>query len=635
MHQCEAPRKREELRQGQLVAVNRLVSQPHNMLSMGMGIGKTGAVLTAIRDLLDTFQVRHVLVIAPLLVAEETWPDEIETWEHTSVLDYEVLTGSPARRESRAKRLPELTIINIENVVWLVEFWGDDWPYDWVIVDESSKFKNPAKKTKPTKKAVERVVQEALASLPSDAHPDDVAIAVDKAAKRAPRYPTRFGALCTRLQYTDRFTTMTGTIAPNGLLDLWAQYYLLDRGRRLGSTYFDYRRRWFEGDYMGFKYQPRPGAFDQIMDAIRDITISMRTEDYADLPPVIYNTLSVKLPPKVMKRYREFEKTLIWQHGEDDIEAVNNGVLTGKLLQLCIAEGTEVLCRRGWVPIEDVTCEDGVWDGVEFVSTKGVKYNGKSDVVTCFGVEMTRGHEVLTDNGWKTAGEILDADAIEGLNRAEVRLPDSPPPGMAGGAPSRSAGEKVSVYDLIDCGPRNRFVVRGDDGPLIVHNCNGSIYDEEGEAKEIHALKLEVLDRVIEEANGAPVLVAYSYEFDLVKLKKRYPKAEVVGETKNLQKRWNHGEIPILLAHPASAGHGLNLQYGGCITVWYGLTWSLEYYQQLNQRLRRPGQPETVIIHHIVAEGTVDERVMEVLPEKDATQDAVVEATKWVMQQSA
>lgn len=496
----DAPkRRRDELRQGQLVAIERMVTQPKNMLSMGMGIGKTGAVLTAIRDLLDTFQVSHVLVIAPLLVAEETWPDEIETWEHTEVLDYEVLTGPPARRESRARRLPELSIINAENIVWLVEFWGDDWPYDWVIVDESSKFKNPAKKTKPTKKAVEKIVNETLAKLPKDMHPDDIEVAVAKAAKRAPRYPTRFGALCTRLQFTHRFTTMTGTIAPNGLLDLWSQYYLLDRGQRLGTNYSAYRQRWFDGDYMGFKYAPKPGAFEQIMDAIRDITISMRTKDYADLPEVMHNHIRVKLPPKVMKEYRKFERTLVWEHGGEGIEAVNNGVLTGKLLQLA----------------------------------------------------------------------------------------------------------------------------------------NGSIYDEEGEAHEIHDLKLDALDRVIEEANGAPVLVAYSYDFDLVKLRKKYPRAEVVGEAKNLQKRWNRGEIPILLAHPASAGHGLNLQYGGCILVWYGLTWSLEYYQQLNERLRRPGQPETVIIHHIIAEGTADERVIEVLPEKEATQDAVVEATKYIMQQAA
>lgn len=284
---------------------------------------------------------------------------------------------------------------------------------------------------------------------------------------------------------------MTGTLCPNGLLDLWGQYYLLDRGARLGKTYHAYRGRWFESDYMGFKYTPREGAFEAITEAIKDITISMRTEDYVDLPPVIYNRLEVTLPESVMEKYRKFEKTLIWQYEGSDIEAVNNGVLTGKALQAA----------------------------------------------------------------------------------------------------------------------------------------NGSMYDDEGNVCEIHDKKLDVLDRVIEEANGAPVLVAYSFEFDLQKLKKRYPRAEVVGEKPNLQKRWNNGEISILLAYPGSAGHGLNLQYGGCILVWYGLTWNLEYYQQLNKRLLRPGQTQTVVIHHIIAKGTADERVMRVLPDKAATQDAVVDAT--------
>lgn len=481
-------RPRDALRVSQEVARERLVTKKENMLAMAMGTGKTGAVLTAIRDLLDAFEVRHVLVIAPLLVAEETWPDEIEAWEHTQVLDYEVLTGTPKRRENRAKRLSELTIINLENVVWLVDFWGENWPYDWVIIDESSKFKNPAKRTKPTKKAVDKIVEETLKSLPKDMHPDDVELEVAKAMKRAKRNITRFGALCKVRKRIDRFTEMTGTIAPGGLLDLWSQYYLLDRGQRLGDTYFAYRSRWFRSDYMGFKYELVPGAFEQIMERIQDITVSMRTEDYVDMPPVVYNTLRVKLPEKVMQQYRKFEKSLLWE--EHDIEAVNNGVLTGKLLQLA----------------------------------------------------------------------------------------------------------------------------------------NGSIYDEDRGVHEIHSLKLEALDRVIEEANGEPVLVAYSYQFDLDKLRKKYPKAEVVGEAKNLQKRWNNKEIPILLAHPQSAGHGLNLQYGGCITVWYGLHWSLECYQQLNKRLHRPGQKETVFIHHIVAEGTVDERVMEVIPDKEATQERVMEA---------
>lgn len=481
------------MRRIQEVGVQFILDHPASMLGLAMGFGKSIISLTAIRELLDSFEVRNVLVIAPLLVAEETWPEEIESWAHTAVLDYEVLTGSAERREQRARRLAEVSIINTENVPWLVELWGDDWPYDMVVIDEASRFKNPAKRTKPTKKAVQKAVAGALAALPRGTAPDspEAEKAVAGATRALARNWTRFGALCRVRKHIDRVVELTGTMAPNGLLDIWSLYYLLDQGERLYGSYSKYRSRWFESDYMGFNYTLRPGAFNEIVERVKDITLSMKTEDYIDMPPVLTNVLKVRLPPKVMKQYKDFERTLLLE--EHDIEAVNNGVLTNKLLQLA----------------------------------------------------------------------------------------------------------------------------------------NGSVYDEEGRVIEIHDLKLAALDSVIEEANGAPVLVAYSYEFDLVKLRKRYPRAEVVGEAPNLQKRWNAGEIPILLAHPASAGHGLNLQYGGNITVWYGLNWSLELYQQLNKRLHRPGQRETVVIHHIVAEGTVDERVMQVLPEKDATQDALVEATKY------
>lgn len=791
----------DQMRSGQLYAAERICNEPALMLGMAMGCGKTVTALTAMRYLLDTFQSAHILIIAPLLVAEETWPEEIETWTHTEVLRYEVLTGSAERRENRALRLAEISIINVENINWLIDFWGDDWPYDTVFVDEMSKFKNPSQRNKPTKVAVKKAMDEARKKLPKGLEPWEIEQALEKAAKKLKRTLTRFGGMVRTRKKIDRLYGMTGTMSPNGLLDIWSQYFLIDRGERLGTSYHAYRTRWFDSDYMGYNYTPKSFAFDQIVERIQDITISMRTEDYVDMPDVIYNQVKVHLPEKVMRDYRKFEKTL--RLAEHDIEAVNNGVLTGKLLQLCIAEGTEVLCRRGWVPIEAVTPSDMVWDGVEFVSTSGVIYKGMSNTVSCYGVDMTDGHEVLTEKGWLSAGEILNADASERPVRSPVRLPDSALPGgsceeqgvdldvpvylreegrqaqyvtakpesrreevvrlqtrrdasgrlgytrndssetvgylagyekalpvpegqglselrrtwdrhagrlvqfvfrlLAGHAGrlrgrsdtgsqgqqqgvqprelplgvgesttsqhpcesscghsvgshdysggcrasgnevwdvvrSNKAGNdsgrgdhvtsaKVAVYDLVDCGPRNRFVVRGSDGPLIVHNCNGSIYDEDGNAIEIHDCKLAALDEIIEAANGRPVMVAYSYQFDLDKLRKRYPKAEVVGEGKDLSKRWNAGKIPILLAHPQSAGHGLNLQYGGFELVWYGLCWSLEYYQQLNKRLHRPGQTETVILHHLIAVGTVDERVMEVLPEKAATQDALVEAT--------
>lgn len=484
-------RKYEDLRHIQRVSIQHIVKNEGSMLALAMGFGKSIISLTAVRELLDTFQSNHVLVIAPKLVAEEVWPEEIESWEHVSCLSYEVLTGPPEQREQRARRLPEVSIVNVENVVWLVEFWGDNWPYDTVIIDEISRFKNPAKKTKPTKTVVEKCITETLASLPADMPEIDKEIEVAKALKKVQRNLTRFGALSSVRGYIDRVVGLTGTPAPNGLLDLWSQYYLLDRGDRLGSNIHAYQSRFFQRDHSGFKYVPRPGSFERIVERISDITISMKTEDYVDMPPIINNVIKVTLPPKVLKQYKEFVKTLNWE--EHDIEAVNAGVLTQKSLQAA----------------------------------------------------------------------------------------------------------------------------------------NGSLYLEDGSSVEIHSMKMEALDCIIEEAAGAPVLVAYSYQFDLEKLRKKYPHAEVIGEAENVQKRWNNGEIQLLLAHPASAGHGLNLQHGGSIMVWYGLNWSLELYQQMNKRLHRPGQKETVVIHHIVAEDTVDERVMKVLPEKDATQDALIEATKY------
>lgn len=487
-------RKQKDLRISQHKMIGGMLDNEAYMAACSMGVGKTGAALTAARRQLDSGRLAYILVVAPLLVAEETWPEEIETWEHTRSLDYEVLTGPADRREQRARRLPELSIVNRENLPWLIEFWSRNggWPYDGVIIDEMSSFKNPTKRNKPTKKVVEERTAEIIRVLPKGLDEEEIEEKVTKELKKLKGQLTRFGALCTVRSDIEWIVGLTGTPAPNGLEDIWAQYYLLDQGERLHSSFSKYRQRYFDGDYMGYKYTLKPGAFELITEQIKDITISMKTEDFVDMPPIVYNTVKVKLPPTVMKAYKKFEREFILE--EHDIEAVNSGVLTGKLLQLA----------------------------------------------------------------------------------------------------------------------------------------NGSVYDEDKKPIEIHSLKLDALDRIIEEAQGQPVFVAYSYQFDLEKLKKKYPKAEVVGEAKNVVKRWNEGKISILLAHPQSAGHGLNLQYGGCITVWYGLCWSLEYYQQLNKRLHRPGQTQTVFIHHIVAEGTMDERVMNVLPEKDATQDALIEVTRWL-----
>ena len=465
-------RDRSDLREYQNIGVGMILSKPGVLLTLDPGLGKTVTTLTALRDLIDTFQITRALVVAPLLVAEETWPAEIEDWSHTRVLTYEVLTGPAERRASRATRKTDIHIINKENLPWLVEFWGDRWPYDCLVIDESSCFRNPSKRNKPSKKDVE-------------------AYALDPQHVPKPKGSiTRFGALCKVREHFDKVILLTGTPCPNGLMDLWSQLFLIDGGQRLGYSFNAFRNRWFESDYMGYKWTPRSGALENITKAIQDVTLSMRAEDWLVLPERIDNIIRVRLPEKVLKQYKEFERTLYLE--EMDLEAVNNGVLTQKILQLA----------------------------------------------------------------------------------------------------------------------------------------NGSVYNEEKEPFEFHDLKARALDALIEEADGNPVLVAYSYQFDLEKLRKRYKGAEVIGEQPGCVTRWNRGEIPVLLAHPASASFGLNLQHGGFITVWYGLPWSLEHYLQFNARLLRSGQKnESVIIHHIIADGTVDNRVLDVLRDKAADQNAVIQAT--------
>ena len=465
-------RRIEDLRGYQCIGVKMIDDKPGVMLTLEPGLGKTITTLTAAKDLLDTFIVGKVLIIAPLLVAQETWPTEIADWEHTKDLTYSLILGDAREREAAATSDAQIHIVNKENVSWLVAFHGDDWPYDMLVVDESSCFKNPSKTNKPSKKAVEKWALD----------PENV--------EKPKKTLTRFGALCKVRSKVSRVVLLTGTPAPNGLLDLWSQYYLIDQGERLLRSFNAYKSRWFDSDYMGYKWTPKAHALRDITERIADVTLSMRASDWITLPGRIDNIIRVHLPEKVMAQYRKFERTLLLE--EHDIEAVSSGVLSGKLLQLA----------------------------------------------------------------------------------------------------------------------------------------NGSCYREDGTPVEIHDLKLKALDALIAEANGKPVLVAYSYDFDLTKLRGRYQNSEVLGEAKGQVARWNRGEISVLLTHPASASYGLNLQDGGHITVWYGLPWSLEYYVQLNARLLRSGQKSSsVIIHHIVADATVDDDVLAALSTKGATQEAVIEAT--------
>ena len=773
-------RPRSALREQQITIYNNILEKPACLIVSAMGSGKSGSTLTAMLDMLEQGIVKRWLVVAPLRVATSTWPDEIDTWEHTHHIDFAVCCGAPDARRYALQKNASITLVNRENLTWLAKEVGSasDWPWDGLVIDESSMFKAGKKRTaKATRKRADGT----------------------KVASKGGKM-TAFGVLTAARKRINRVVLLTGT--PGELGDLWGQIYLLDQGERLGATKTDFESRWFNKNSYNFSVEAKSYAKDEIMAKISDVMVSLPALQL--VPDPVFVPIKVKLSDDVMKEYKRFARTMVSEI--HDIEAVNRGVLTNKLLQFCISECTPVLTTRGWVPIQDVTQHDKVWDGVEWVECSGCVYNGEREVVECWGVNMTPDHKVLTDLGWRTAEEIIYGNASNRFNRETVRLPDgdfarrnefgemqegavalplrlwergcpgqpesslktspkceilrlqtrgsnlegtrwsyddraasmayldaneeplskSEPQGlpklrkpwhlyarrmvqlvsvflerharrlcgpsdnrterreqvvqqgklplgdMARAIPEqtrhsdsgypvgrtydlngslREGGSTVRynvqadakglldgrpvrpsrnrVYDLVDCGRRSRFTVMGKDGqPLIIHNCNGSIYREDRSISAVHTEKLDALDALIDEANGDPVLVFYSFQFDLEQILKRHPDAVVFNQCDTAVKDWNEGRIKILLMHPKSGGHGTNLQYGGHIAVWFGLTWSLELYLQANARLPRPGQKNQVAIYQIIAEGTVDEKVLKVLSGKETNQQAIIEAVE-------
>lgn len=454
------------LRDDQRFLADLMVREPYKLIVAPMGRGKTGATLTAVRDLVDAGEVKHVLVVAPLRVARDTWPEEIDTWEHTAALDYALAVGTPEERATAVKRKARVTIVNRSNLTWLWKHLRDgaDWFFDALVVDESSMFKEGRKRTAKTrrKNAAGEVKISAGGNI------------------------TSFKVLANARKTAKRVYLLTGTPAPNGPQDLWGQVYLLDRGERLGYTKDAFLKRWFIQDRYSYKIEPKEGSRAEIMQRIADVMISL--PPLTLVPDPVYIPIRVRLPDEVMKEYRRFQRTLISE--AHDVEAVSHGVLTNKLLQYA----------------------------------------------------------------------------------------------------------------------------------------NGSMYREDRSISAVHDEKLKALEELVERADGENLLVFYGFQFDLEQIRARYPDAVVLNEDDSAVRRWNAGEIRMLLAHPASAAHGLNMQYGGHIAIWYGLTWSLEYWLQANARLPRPGQKDIVAVYMIVAEDTVDEKVLTVLRAKETTQDKVTQA---------
>jgi SNF2 family DNA or RNA helicase len=408
--------------------------------------------LSAISDLLfDSFEVHRVLVVAPLRVARDTWPAEIQKWSHLRSLTYAVAVGTLEERKAALMQRADITIINRENLQWLIDDSGFPFDFDMVIIDELSSFKNHKSK--------------------------------------------RFKSLMKVRPYIHRIIGLTGTPSSNGLMDLWAEFKLLDKGQRLGRFITQYRINYFIPDKRNgeiiYSYKPLPYAEDAIYRRISDITISMKSTDHLKMPELISTQYEVELSDTERDRYENLKQELILQLPDGEITAANAAALTGKLSQLA----------------------------------------------------------------------------------------------------------------------------------------NGAIYSDTGEIMEFHDRKLDALEDIIEAANEKPLLVAYWFRHDLARIKNRFNVREI--KTSRDIADWNAGKIPVAVIHPASAGHGLNLQAGGSTLVWFGLTWSLELYQQTNARLWRQGQQShTVVIQHIITKGTIDERILKALSKKELTQSALIGAVK-------
>ena len=433
-----------------------ILSHPIAMIWLSGGMGKTSVGLTSLEQLLyDFFEIHKVLIICPIRVAY-TWRDEIEQWDHLQHLEYSIAIGTAEERVDALKADADIYIINRENVDWLVNKSKVPFIWDACIIDEVSSFKNSSSK--------------------------------------------RFKAFMKVRPNFKRVIALTGTPSSNGLEDLYAEFKLLDYGERLGRFLGQFRNAFFRPAVMNgpvvYKYAPLPGAEEEIYKRISDITISMDSMDYLDMPELIESNYNVTLSDEELDRYKELKKELVLTLPEGDVTASNAAALAGKLTQLA----------------------------------------------------------------------------------------------------------------------------------------NGAIYSDDGEIISIHDAKLCALEDIYESSQGHPFLLAYWFRHDLVRIKERLDKLgakyQIINTDQSI-KDWNAGKIEVGLIHPASCGHGINLQKGGSHIVFFGQTWSLELYQQTVARLWRQGQKsKTVVVQHILAKDTVDERILKALSEKDVTQSALIEAVK-------
>ena len=440
----------------QRYAIEFIENHPIAAILLDMGMGKTAITLMAVEYLMyEMFVIYKVLVVCPLRVTR-TWKDEMEKWEQLRGTRYSVVTGTAAQRKKALKADADIYIINRENVPWLVDKCDIPFQFDMVVVDELSSFKN--------------------------------------------HQTARHKAMMKVRPFIKRIVGLTGTPASQGLMDLFAEFKVLDMGERLGRFIGQYRLNYFKPDKVNgpivYSYKLLPGAEERIYEKIQDITISMKAVDFLDMPELISNEYPVYLDEGEMQKYEELKKDLILSTPEHEVTAANAASLVNKLSQMA----------------------------------------------------------------------------------------------------------------------------------------NGAVYTDDKNVITFHDKKLDALEDVIESANGKPLLVAYWFKHDYTRIVECLQKIGVDYmkiDTEESITKWNNGEIPVALIHPASAGHGLNLQQGGNTMVWFGITWSLELYQQCVCRLYRQGQNErTVTIIHLISKGTIDEKIMKALSEKDNTQSSLIDAVK-------
>lgn len=439
-----------QLHKYQLRAVEFIKKKQCCGLFIDLGMGKTVTTLTACSDLLDSMSVSKVLIIAPLRVANTVWHAELNNWHHLAHHTYSIATGSAKKRIEAIEKNAQFTIINADVIPWLVNNYDNDWLWDCIIFDESTLFKSNASK--------------------------------------------RFQAIKKVLNKATHRVILTATPAPNGFMDLWAQTYLIDQGFRLGRYITHFRGRYFDSDYMGYKWTIKIGAAMDIQRRISDICMTLKVDDYYQMPDKIVIDKVVPLPTKVCKRYAELVRHYCVQFENGFVEAANAAAAANKLLQMC----------------------------------------------------------------------------------------------------------------------------------------NGAVYDQNGDVIAAHEEKLDALAEIVECNTNENLLVVYNYKFDKEQILKRFPQASVMDENGNAVEAWNKGAIKMLLVHPASASHGLNLQAGGSVLIWYGMTWNLEHYLQMNGRLHRQGQTKPVRIIRLIASVakslSLDEKIVNALEQKDITQDRLLDS---------